>query len=113
MITTLRWIQLLTTTWLILIVVQSLSLEKRYFKYLVHFVFFATNVVVLVFAVITLQQMYRTSSLSFQLHCRKFSGLNFLDSNHRLSRFVQDLLEYYTGFNAVALPKPGTSSLTC
>lgn len=79
MITTLRWIQLFTTTWLILIVVQSLSLEKRYFKYFVYLVFFATNVVVLVFAVITLQQMYRTSTLtflSFQLHCQKFLRLS-------------------------------------
>jgi hypothetical protein len=65
MITTLRWIQLLTTSWLILIVVQSLSLEKRYFKYFVYFVFFATNVVVLVIAVLTLQQMYRTSTPTF------------------------------------------------
>ena len=66
MTTVFRWIQLLTSTSLILIVVQSLSLEKRYFKYFIYLVFLATNIVVMVFAVITLKQMYRTSiTLSF------------------------------------------------
>jgi hypothetical protein len=65
MTTVFRWIQLLTSAWLILIVVQSLSLDKRRFKYLVYLVFFATNVAVMVFAVITLKQMYRTSIPAF------------------------------------------------
>ena len=65
MTTVFRWIQLLTATWLILIVVQSLSLDKRHFKYLVYVGFFATNIVVIVFAVITLKQMYRTSTFTF------------------------------------------------
>jgi hypothetical protein len=103
MTTVFRWIQLLTSTWLILIVVQSLSLDKRHFKYLVYLGFFATNVAVMVFAVITLKQMYRTS---FR-HRSKFFNLFLFNSNHPLSRIIQCLLEYCTRFNALALPKPG------
>ena len=59
--TVIRSIQLLSSTWLILIVVQSLSLGRQYFKGVLYVAFFAMNVVTTAFGVITLKEMYRTS----------------------------------------------------
>lgn len=57
--TLLRGVQLVASTWLVLIVVQSLSLNNRCLKFFLYAMFCTMNIAVTVFGIITLKEIYR------------------------------------------------------
>lgn len=64
MATVLRGAQLFASTWLILIVVQALSLNNRHMKVVLYTLFTLMTIAVTVFGVITLKEMYPTIAYS-------------------------------------------------